>query len=38
MKLTKKDLFLIGLSAVSLTAHACLMTKMPDTVPTNWEL
>lgn len=37
MKLTKKDLFFIGLSAVSLAAHACLMTKMPDTVPTHWS-
>ena len=36
-KRNKKDLIFIGLSLVSLAAHACLMTKMPDTVPTNWS-
>lgn len=36
MKLNKKDLIFIGLSIVSLAAHACLLTRMPDTVPTNW--
>ena len=36
MKLSKKDLFFIGLSAVALVIHACLLPKMPDVVPTNW--
>lgn len=36
MKLTKKDYFFIGLSVVSLLAHACLLPGMPDIVPTNW--
>ena len=36
MKLTKKDSFFIGLSVVSLLAHACLLPEMPDIVPTHW--
>ena len=36
MKLTKKDCFFIGLSIVSLLAHACLLPGMPDIVPTHW--
>ena len=36
MKLTKKDYFFIGLSIVSLLAHACLLPGMPDIVPTHW--
>ena len=36
MKLTKKDSFFIGLSVVSLLAHACLLPGMPDIVPTHW--